>query len=50
MKSLIKGKIAGLALSVALSGMAMSGMAMADTIRMGTEGAYPPYNLSLIHI
>ncbi|MEK9557439.1 MAG: transporter substrate-binding domain-containing protein [Alphaproteobacteria bacterium] len=38
-KSLIKGTIAGLALSVALSGVAM-----ADTIRMGTEGAYPPYN------
>ena len=28
----------------------MSGTAFADTVRMGTEGAYPPYNLSLIHI
>ena len=39
MKSLIKGVVAGLALSVALSGIAS-----AQTIRMGTEGAYPPYN------
>jgi len=39
MKSLIKGTIAGLALGVALSSVAM-----AQTIRMGTEGAYPPYN------
>ena len=36
MKSLIKGVVAGLALSVALSGIAS-----AQTIRMGTEGAYP---------
>ena len=39
MKSLIKGTVAGMIVSVALSGMAM-----AQTIRMGTEGAYPPYN------
>ena len=39
MKSLIKGTIVGLAL-----GVAMSSVAMAQTIRMGTEGAYPPYN------
>ena len=39
MKSLIKSTIAGLALGVALSSVAM-----AQTIRMGTEGAYPPYN------
>ena len=28
----------------ALAALLLAGSAWADTIRMGTEGAYPPYN------
>lgn len=40
MKTLLKGAFAA---SLAL-GVVLSSSAQADTVRMGTEGAYPPYN------
>ena len=40
MKTLLKGAFAA---SLAL-GVVLSASAQADTVRMGTEGAYPPYN------
>ena len=36
---------------LAVAALALTaGASMAQTVRIATEGAYPPYNLSLIHI
>ena len=44
MKKLVAAAITAGALAMSLGAVA------SDTILMGTEGACPPYNLSLIHI